>query len=246
MQSSCFLGLSRSLTQQVNHSSLKAVLQRDLTRLGGPRSPFSSSAWRNNASCASKNAMSTTYQQANRFKASLPFWVKAGGVAGVGLGLSVFTAPTVFCERELPYQYLFRPSEVIPAANPTVTPTPLSKPSQASPGFQSPEAPPPPQSSVSYYELTFGTVAGICAGVFVKKGAKAVAFMLGGVFVLLQVSRYMFIPHLRTQCYVSSILDHSTCCALIGRGWLLASRISSTPRTPRDARKHPTPPRCSG
>ncbi|EKM55381.1 uncharacterized protein PHACADRAFT_94975 [Phanerochaete carnosa HHB-10118-sp] len=46
--------------------------------------------------------------------------------------------------------------------------------------------PPPPKSSVNAYELAFGTVCGICAGVFVKKGAKALAFVLGGVFVLLQ------------------------------------------------------------
>lgn len=51
--------------------------------------------------------------------------------------------------------------------------------------------PPPPQSSVNAYELTFGTVCGICAGVFVKKGAKALAFVFGGVFVLLQV-RHMY------------------------------------------------------
>ncbi|KAJ7470664.1 FUN14 family-domain-containing protein [Mycena latifolia] len=43
-----------------------------------------------------------------------------------------------------------------------------------------------PGPHVNVYELTFGTVAGICAGVFIKKGAKAVAFFLGGVFVLLQ------------------------------------------------------------
>ena len=49
------------------------------------------------------------------------------------------------------------------------------------------DIPPPPTSTVSLYELSFGTVAGICAGVFVKKGAKMVAFALGGVFVLLQV-----------------------------------------------------------
>lgn len=48
--------------------------------------------------------------------------------------------------------------------------------------------PPPPQSSVDKYGLTFGTVCGICAGVFVKKGAKVLAFFFGGVFVLLQVS----------------------------------------------------------
>jgi hypothetical protein len=47
--------------------------------------------------------------------------------------------------------------------------------------------PPLPESSVNIYELSFGTVAGICAGVFIKKGAKTLAFLLGGVFVLLQV-----------------------------------------------------------
>jgi uncharacterized membrane protein (Fun14 family) len=38
------------------------------------------------------------------------------------------------------------------------------------------------------YELSFGTMAGICAGVFVKKGLKIIAFVCGGVFVLLQVT----------------------------------------------------------
>lgn len=100
MQSSCFLGLSRSFTQQLNHIGLRLALQRDLTRLGGPRSTFSSSAWRSNASCASKIPASRISQRADQLRGSLPFWVKAGGVAGVGLGLSAFTAPTVFCERE--------------------------------------------------------------------------------------------------------------------------------------------------
>jgi FUN14 domain-containing protein 1 len=48
--------------------------------------------------------------------------------------------------------------------------------------------PPPPESIVNMYGLTFGTVCGVCAGVFVKKGAKALAFVFGGIFVLLQVS----------------------------------------------------------
>ncbi|KAI0724101.1 FUN14 family-domain-containing protein, partial [Fomitopsis betulina] len=169
MQSSRFLGLSRSCTRQLSHSDLRLTLQHDLTRLGGLSSAFSSSAWCKNASWAGKSPTSALHQRINQPRGSLPFWFKAGGVAGVGLGLSVFTAPTVYCEP-----------------NPSAYPAPLSKPTQASPNFQLPEAPPPPQSSVSYYELTFGTVAGICTGVFVKKGAKAVAFMLGGVFVLLQ------------------------------------------------------------
>lgn len=41
---------------------------------------------------------------------------------------------------------------------------------------------------MNVYELSFGTVCGICAGVFIKKGAKAIAFLFGGAFVLLQVS----------------------------------------------------------
>lgn len=47
----------------------------------------------------------------------------------------------------------------------------------------------PPESLLNLKELGFGTVAGICAGVFLKKGLKAIAFALGGMFVLLQVGR---------------------------------------------------------
>lgn len=39
---------------------------------------------------------------------------------------------------------------------------------------------------VSIKSLSFGTVCGICAGVFIKKGLRLVAFLLGGTFVLLQ------------------------------------------------------------
>jgi len=57
---------------------------------------------------------------------------------------------------------------------------------------------PLPTSAVNLYQLSFGTVAGVCAGVFIKKGAKAVAFFVGGVFVLLQVSSNInchILPH---------------------------------------------------
>lgn len=53
------------------------------------------------------------------------------------------------------------------------------------------EFPDAPKSNINLYELSFGSVCGICAGVFVKKGAKALAFVLGGVFVLLQVRSYI-------------------------------------------------------
>ncbi|WVW82826.1 hypothetical protein I302_104838 [Kwoniella bestiolae CBS 10118] len=45
---------------------------------------------------------------------------------------------------------------------------------------------PQPGSILSVYELSFGAVCGICSGVFIKKGARAIAFLLGGVFILLQ------------------------------------------------------------
>ncbi|KAF9652832.1 hypothetical protein BDM02DRAFT_3088196, partial [Thelephora ganbajun] len=48
------------------------------------------------------------------------------------------------------------------------------------------DLPPPPASILNLYELTFGSICGICAGVFIKKGAKFIAFILGGTFVLLQ------------------------------------------------------------
>lgn len=61
-------------------------------------------------------------------------------------------------------------------------------PSKGSQQFSDlPPLPDHPPSSIDVYGLSFGTVCGICAGVFVKKGAKALAFAFGGVFVLLQV-----------------------------------------------------------
>ena len=66
----------------------------------------------------------------------------------------------------------------------TAVATPVQK---TSPGSLPPLPEGAPRSSVNLYELSFGTVAGICAGVFIKKGAKALAFTFGGIFVLLQV-----------------------------------------------------------
>jgi len=112
--------------------------------------------------------ISKSVSSSTRSKSSSLFY-NAAGVAGVGIGLSIIAAPTIFCEPPVPRS----------------STQPISQPSGAA--LPSSEAtPPPPASSVSYYELTFGTVAGVCAGVFVKKGAKALAFVLGGVFVLLQ------------------------------------------------------------
>ncbi|KAG8954702.1 hypothetical protein FRC04_011135 [Tulasnella sp. 424] len=92
--------------------------------------------------------------------------VGAGTIAAVGLHLTL--QPKVYCE-------------------PTTKPTTEMPPEPAKEIPITNEAPPPPPgSSVNVYELSFGTVCGLCAGVFVKKGAKAVAFFLGGIFVLLQ------------------------------------------------------------
>ncbi|KDE09499.1 hypothetical protein MVLG_00399 [Microbotryum lychnidis-dioicae p1A1 Lamole] len=48
------------------------------------------------------------------------------------------------------------------------------------------DEPLPAESIINLRDLSFGTVSGICVGFFVKKGLKAVAFALGGVFVFLQ------------------------------------------------------------
>ncbi|KAL5490296.1 hypothetical protein ACEPAI_5129 [Sanghuangporus weigelae] len=96
-----------------------------------------------------------------------------GALAGLGLSFAAFQLqkPAALCEGEA----ATTPATAPPRSNPT--PTPLQPDDTL---------PPPPHSSVNVYELGFGTVAGICAGVFVKKGAKALAFVCGGVFVLLQ------------------------------------------------------------
>jgi len=86
-----------------------------------------------------------------------PLIYKSMALAGLGLSLATWNKPAIRCEA--PENQL----NAIPE-----------------------NYPPPPVSSISFYELGFGTVTGICAGVFIKKGAKALAFLLGGVFVLLQ------------------------------------------------------------
>ncbi|KAF8969973.1 FUN14 family-domain-containing protein [Flammula alnicola] len=92
----------------------------------------------------------------------LSFLLKGATVAGVGLGLATLQKPPIHCDP--------------PEPKPTTTTPPIYPEDRG----------PLPESSVSLYELGFGTVAGLCAGVFVKKGSKAVAWFLGGIFVLLQ------------------------------------------------------------
>lgn len=58
-----------------------------------------------------------------------------------------------------------------------------------------------PESMLNVYQLTFGTVCGICTGVFLKKGLRAIAFLLGGVFVLMQVSPVAPHDHITHMSY---------------------------------------------
>ncbi|GFZ45829.1 hypothetical protein JCM24511_03561 [Saitozyma sp. JCM 24511] len=85
----------------------------------------------------------------------------------LGLGLSAFTLHTLSPTQRTQCQSV----------------TPVSRPAS---GPGSPDGTAPPEGLLSVYELSFGAVCGICAGVFIKKGLKALAFLLGGVFVLLQ------------------------------------------------------------
>ncbi|OSX65045.1 hypothetical protein POSPLADRAFT_1038908 [Postia placenta MAD-698-R-SB12] len=166
MQSSYILGLTR----HVAANSRGNIFQPSLSNKLYHAKPLSSSPCLRWNVSQSRRQISVDIYPRPPARNTRSLLYKAAGVAGVGIGVSLFAAPTVFCE---------------PAVA-RASPTTLSQPSGAAP-FQSAEAaPPPPSSNVHYLELTFGTVTGICAGVFVKKGAKAVAFVLGGVFVLLQ------------------------------------------------------------
>lgn len=76
--------------------------------------------------------------------------------AGLGLSAYTLTRPPVLCDTS------------------RAAPVPQRRPDA------------PPESVLNVYQLGFGTVCGICTGVFVKKGLRAIAFFLGGLFVLMQ------------------------------------------------------------
>ncbi|KAF8488782.1 FUN14 family-domain-containing protein [Gautieria morchelliformis] len=97
-------------------------------------------------------------------------WLSVAGGVGLGLSASVFASP-ILCESTTP-----------PGSRPV---SPTAKESKEEPEKTN-TLPPPPTSSVNLYQLSFGIVAGVSAGVFIKKGAKALAFFVGGIFVLLQ------------------------------------------------------------
>jgi FUN14 family protein len=109
------------------------------------------------------------------------------GLASVGLGLSLYANfQRLNCESEC----LLVPGNESWLRTGKARPTASSQ-SHSTAALGTPDLaplPPPPESAVNMYELTFGTVCGVCAGIFVKKGAKTLAFIFGGVFVLLQVS----------------------------------------------------------
>jgi len=107
-----------------------------------------------------KRALKWSHHADRSSSPRLSLVLKLAGFTGAGIGLHAFTSPVVKCES--------------PANTQTIPPP------------ATPQGRSPPQSAVSIYELTFGSVCGMCAGVFIKKGAKAIAFVLGGVFVLLQ------------------------------------------------------------
>lgn len=102
---------------------------------------------------------------------------------------------------------------------------------------------------MNVYELSFGTVCGLCAGVFLKKGAKALAFIFGGIFVMLQVSfeGVFFVARIQQ----SSQLVSPTCTQYFGSTSLIkvdwqkaGSRFErlfySAPTEPGGARRPPT------
>jgi len=115
----------------------------------------------------------------NRLFVRNPAVWKALGLAGctgsAAFALHAWSKPAIQCQ-----------------GSPSATPEQL--PQQSTP----PPIPPPASTKpfIDVYELSFGTVAGICTGVFVKKGLKTVAFFLGGFFVLIQAFNSLRIFHI--------------------------------------------------
>ncbi|KAL4399254.1 mitochondrion autophagy protein [Malassezia pachydermatis] len=92
---------------------------------------------------------------------------RAGFIASLGLvaGGSLLAGQSLFSEKNhIECQSAFAKEHEIPM--------PGSKPE--------------PESIVNLYKLSFGTVCGLCAGIFIKKGLKLIAVLLGASYVLLQ------------------------------------------------------------
>lgn len=87
-----------------------------------------------------------------------------GGSLIAAAGLSAFGSQKVQCESARPYAT---------ASTPIVVKDDTAIAAE-------------PQSIVNVYQLSFGTICGVCAGVFIKKGLKLIAFLLGGCYILLQ------------------------------------------------------------
>ncbi|SNX83376.1 uncharacterized protein MEPE_02083 [Melanopsichium pennsylvanicum] len=95
----------------------------------------------------------------------------AGGSFIAAAGLSAFTSASVQCESARPY------------ANPSASTAPVSVSTKDN---NTTTISTEPQSIINVYQLSFGTICGVCAGVFIKKGLKLIAFLLGGCYILLQ------------------------------------------------------------
>lgn len=113
-----------------------------------------------------------------------PNLVLYAGLAGAGIGLHAYRLNNIHCDSMRSISLSLSASVY---ASPE-SPSQQTPPTVVTPKDSDLPPPPPPTSSLNLYELTFGSVCGICAGVFIKKGAKFVAFILGGTFVLLQVT----------------------------------------------------------
>jgi hypothetical protein len=109
----------------------------------------------------------------------------SAGLAGTGLGLTFYAnLQRLNCECE---SIILVDRKLWLNAGKARVPSSRPHPEATLESTDPMTLPPPPESIVNMYELTFGTVCGVCAGVFVKKGAKTLAFIFGGIFVLLQV-----------------------------------------------------------
>ncbi|KAG0142963.1 hypothetical protein CROQUDRAFT_661839 [Cronartium quercuum f. sp. fusiforme G11] len=122
----------------------------------------------------------------------------------------MFLRPVHLMNRHLSRPFSFSPNKLNRVSSPAFRPPPLTnyrwltvgactsattiafltrpiaraddKPIVTRPGAVSP----PPESILSLQKLSFGTVSGICVGVFIRKGLRLLACLFGAGFVFLQ------------------------------------------------------------
>jgi hypothetical protein len=166
--------LFSSIIQQSQRFALSHLRGGGVSRCSG----FSSSArssWSQKAGSPAFSHVGHASSNIQRKASSSSLLLLVAGGSSLFICQAAFTKPALSCEATTsaarPYAEPYHPSIQGPGSSR------LSRVNDS----------PAVESSLDLRSLSFGAVAGICTGIFVKKGLKAVGFLLGGAFVFLQV-----------------------------------------------------------